>query len=93
MNVAHFDIQPIAGQWISARDFSRISGLSPQTLANLRAKDRRAGKIAPNHPIWRYFAGTVRYWYDPSLLPSRDLPPGPPPRRGRWAKRQPKEAA
>lgn len=65
-----------AGRWVTDREFSALTGISRQVLANWRMEDRRRGFIAVHRPKWRHFAGTVRYWADNGLL-SGAIEPGP----------------
>jgi len=58
------------GRWVSDVEYSRLTGISRQCLANWRWLDNRAGGVRPGFPIWRKFgADTVRYWVGPDLLP------------------------
>jgi hypothetical protein len=58
------------GRWVSDIEYSRLTGISRQCLANWRWQDNKAGGIRPGFPIWRKFgADTVRYWIGPDLLP------------------------
>ena len=56
--------------WISARAFSRLTGIFPQTLANWRYRDRLAGRDGPlsGYPLYRRFGGAIRYYLDPQLV-------------------------
>ena len=56
------------GRWVNVRDYARLTGLSTGLLGNWRCQDRKAGFIAPGRPVWRRFAGTVRYWLPAELL-------------------------
>lgn len=58
----------VAGRWITDREFSALTGISRQVLANWRLQDRQRGFIAENRPKWRRFSGTIRYWADAGLL-------------------------
>lgn len=62
-------VNPVA-RWISAREFSRLTGISPQTLANWRYQDRLAGREGPlpGYPLYRRFGGAIRYYLDPQLV-------------------------
>lgn len=53
-----------AGRWVTAATYARVAGISIQTLANWRYKDRRAGRkeAQPDKPRYRYFGAAVRYW-------------------------------
>jgi hypothetical protein len=64
----------LSGRWVTDVQFSRLTGLSRQTLANWRLRDRDAGRIRRGYPVWRLFGGCVRYWVDESLLPHVDDP-------------------
>ena len=58
------------GRWVSDREYSRLTGISRQCLANWRWLDNKAGRIRPGFPVWRKFgADTVRYWVGPDLIP------------------------
>ena len=50
-------------QWVSARKYADIHDLRPQTLANWRYQDRKAGRngAAPGYPQYRRFGGAIRY--------------------------------
>ncbi len=65
-----------AGRWITDREYSALTGISRQVLANWRMEDRRRGFIAIDRPKWRHFSKSVRYWADAELL-SGDVEPGP----------------
>ena len=58
------------GFWVTPREFSRLTGIPRQTLANWRYQDRRAGRAsaAPGRPIYRKFGNCVRYFVSPELL-------------------------
>jgi hypothetical protein len=69
-----------AGRWVSDREYSRLTGISRQCLANWRWQDTKAGGVRPGYPLWRKFgADTVRYWVGPELIPDGDLRPQPGP--------------
>lgn len=53
-----------AGRWVTAAEYARLTGLSEQTLANWRYRDRKAGRTEaePGKPRYRYFGKAVRYW-------------------------------
>ncbi len=57
------------GRWVTARQFSQISGIPVGTLANWRHQDSRAGRTqpAPGKPLYRRFGTVVRYWLPESL--------------------------
>ena len=58
------------GRWVSDIEFSRLTGISRQCLANWRWLDNRAGGVRPGFPIWKKFgADTVRYWVGRDLIP------------------------
>jgi len=58
------------GRWVSDIEYSRLTGISRQCLANWRWLDNKAGGVRPGFPIWRKFgADTVRYWVGPDLIP------------------------
>lgn len=57
-----------AGRWITDREYSALTGISRQVLANWRMEDRRRGFIAVHRPKWRLFSGAIRYWADAGLL-------------------------
>jgi len=58
------------GRWVSDVEYSRLTGISRQCLANWRWLDNKAGGVRPGFPIWRKFgADTVRYWVGRDLLP------------------------
>ena len=59
---------PSGGIWVTPREFARLFGLSEQTLANQRSKERRRGRRLPDAPVWRRFGGVVRYWVPAELL-------------------------
>jgi DNA-binding transcriptional regulator YiaG len=52
------------GRWVTAAEFAAFAGVSVQTLANWRWKDRRAGRDGPGpgKPIYRRFGRAVRYF-------------------------------
>ena len=54
------------GRWVTDRTYSELHAISRQTLANWRARDRRAGRTgaAPGYPVYRYYGRAVRYWLD-----------------------------
>jgi len=58
-------------KWITAKEFAARHGLHPQTLANWRHADKRAGLTGPRpgYPVYRRFGGAIRYW-----VPSDDQP-------------------
>lgn len=58
------DEQGAEGRWVTAAEYARVTGLSVQTLANWRYRDRRAGRTEaePGKPRYRYFGNAVRYW-------------------------------
>lgn len=70
MNQANIDQLPVsaAGRWITDREYSALTGVSRQVLANWRLEDRQRGFIAANRPKWRLFAAAIRYWADSGLL-------------------------
>lgn len=78
MSVNKFDKSEVTavGRWITDREYSALTGISRQVLANWRMEDRRRGFIAANRPKWRHFSGTVRYWADAGVL-SGHVEPGP----------------
>jgi hypothetical protein len=69
--------QEFCGRWVSDLDYSRLTGISRQCLANWRSQDKQAGGVRPGFPIWRKFGGdTIRYWVGADLLPD-SRPPAP----------------
>jgi len=50
------------GKWISAGEFARILGISEQTLANWRHKEKRLGKRPSGAPRWIKVGSVIRYW-------------------------------
>jgi len=71
------DQREFCGRWVSDLDFSRLTGISRQCLANWRYFDKQAGGVRPGFPLWRKFGSdTVRYWVGPDLLPD-SRPPEP----------------
>jgi len=64
------------GRWVSDVEYSRLTGISRQCLANWRWLDNRAGGVRAGFPVWRKFgADTVRYWVGRDLLPDPELKP------------------
>ena len=58
------------GRWVSDIEYSRLTGISRQCLANWRWQDTKAGGVRPGYPLWRKFGtDTVRYWVGPDLIP------------------------
>ncbi len=57
------------GRWVTAKQFSEISGIPAGTLANWRHQDKMAGRTqpAPGKPLYRRFGVAVRYWLPRSL--------------------------
>jgi hypothetical protein len=55
------------GRWVTEATFSEIHGISRQTLANWRYRDRQAGRVgaASGYPVYKRFGRAVRY-----LLPA-----------------------
>jgi hypothetical protein len=51
-------------QWITEKAFARIYGLSRQTLANWRYRDRLAGRreAASGYPQYRRWGNSIRYF-------------------------------
>lgn len=60
----------LPGRWVRPQTFAELIDVCPQHLANLRTEDRKAGRILPNHPVWRKFGGGIRYWVGEDLLPA-----------------------
>jgi len=56
------------GIWLTPKQFARMFGLSEQTLANARSRERKTGRRTPGAPIWRKFGRSVRYFVGPELL-------------------------
>lgn len=52
--------------WMTAQSYARLYHLHPQTLANWRHQDRKAGRseARPGYPHYRRFGGAVRYLAD-----------------------------
>lgn len=53
-------------KWVSDLEYSEQYGIHRQTLANWRAKDRKAGRSSapPGFPTYKYFGRCVRYRID-----------------------------
>ncbi|MEK7751250.1 MAG: hypothetical protein AAB654_04990 [Acidobacteriota bacterium] len=51
------------------RAYSELHGISRQTLANWRFRDRKAKRVSapPGYPAYRYFGAAVRYWLSADL--------------------------
>jgi hypothetical protein len=64
------ELQP-AGRWITEKQYAVLHGLHPQTLANWRYFDRKAGRrqAKSGYPVYRYFGTAVRYWLATSSVP------------------------
>lgn len=58
----------LGGRWVTAREYARIFGLSEQGLANMRLRERKLGRRAPDAPIWARFGRAVRYFIPGNLL-------------------------
>ena len=61
----------LAGRWVTERLFAEIHDIHPQTLANWRYFDRKAGRrqAEPGYPVYRYFGKAVRYWLAAPSVP------------------------
>ena len=57
------------GRWVSERLYSEFTGLKPQSLCNMRYRDRKAGRdhSLPGYPLYRRFGRSVRYWLPAEL--------------------------
>jgi hypothetical protein len=66
------DSLPSSQCWITAQEYSRLTGIAKQTLANWRMADCRDGEIPPDRPVWRRFGSAIRYWAG-DLAPRREL--------------------
>jgi hypothetical protein len=64
------ELQP-AGRWVTGKVYGEIHNIHPQTLANWRYFDRKAGRrqAEPGYPVYRYFGKAVRYWLATSSVP------------------------
>jgi hypothetical protein len=58
----------LRGRWVTAREYARIFGLSPQGLANMRLRERKLGRRSPSAPIWARFGRAIRYFIPDDLL-------------------------
>jgi hypothetical protein len=62
--------------WVTAAELARHLGLHPQTLANWRSQDRRAGRnhAGPGKPVYKRIGAAVRYGLlrdgSPVLMPA-----------------------
>lgn len=56
-------VGPTAIRWITAAELARLLGLHPQTLANWRLQDRRAGRnhAGPGKPVYKRIGAAIRY--------------------------------
>ncbi len=63
------DDQGSPGRWVTAKQFSSITGIPVGTLAIWRHQDRKAGcaEPQPGKPRYRRFGTAVRYWLPRSL--------------------------
>ena len=64
--------------WLSAREFSELTGISVQTLANWRYRDRKEGRKypKPGFPFYRRIGGVIRYRRDPEFGEPQDYANG-----------------
>ncbi len=63
------DAEGKPGRWVTAKEFSCITGIPTGTLANWRHQDRKAGREEPlpGKPRYQHFGLVVRYWLPRSL--------------------------
>jgi hypothetical protein len=54
---------PVISKWVTARTYANVHSFNPQTLANWRHQDRKAGltQARPGYPKYARFGRAVRY--------------------------------
>jgi hypothetical protein len=57
------------GRWVTDRDFSALTGIGRQTLANWRSADAKAGRdhAQPGFPVYRRWGRAIRYFVAPDV--------------------------